>query len=176
METEFPLELAALRAKLEVEALPPGLYMLCREGRVVYVGQAERPAERIAQHRVEGKAFDAVYGLPCPPESRNLLEGYVIRALRPSLNRGRGPKTNPDAVLATFPHVAALGPVSDDEPCRNIQVTETCWASVKQRALDERVTVREVVERAVQQYLAPSSVVPRASRRDPVIEKMDEPC
>jgi hypothetical protein len=39
------------------------------------------------------------------------------------------------------------------EKCRNVRVGEDVWARLKQRALDERVTVREVTERAVSAYL-----------------------
>lgn len=39
------------------------------------------------------------------------------------------------------------------EKCRNIRVGEDVWVRVKQRALDERVTVREVAERAFHAYL-----------------------
>jgi hypothetical protein len=40
------------------------------------------------------------------------------------------------------------------EKRRTLQIGEPVWVGVKQRALDERVTVREVVERAVHAYLA----------------------
>jgi hypothetical protein len=39
------------------------------------------------------------------------------------------------------------------EKSRNLRVSEAVWVRLKQKALDERVTVREVTERAVHQYL-----------------------
>ena len=36
---------------------------------------------------------------------------------------------------------------------RSLQVSDECWRKLKQRALDEGVTVREVVELAVYRYL-----------------------
>ncbi len=39
------------------------------------------------------------------------------------------------------------------EKPRTIAIGEDVWARLKQRALDERVTLREVVERAAGQYL-----------------------
>jgi hypothetical protein len=37
---------------------------------------------------------------------------------------------------------------------RNVTVSEAMWVRLKQRALDERVTLREVVERAVYWYVS----------------------
>lgn len=39
--------------------------------------------------------------------------------------------------------------------CRSIRISEGLWVQLKQRALDERVTLREVLERAAHQYLGP---------------------
>ncbi len=38
---------------------------------------------------------------------------------------------------------------------RNVAIDEAMWVRLKQRALDERVTLREVVERACVSYLGP---------------------
>ena len=35
----------------------------------------------------------------------------------------------------------------------NVRISDESWAKLKQRALDERCTLREIVERAAHQYL-----------------------
>jgi hypothetical protein len=59
---------------------------------------------------------------------------------------------------------------------RSLQVSEACWVRLKQCALDERVTVRDVVERAVCQYFPQASVVggpPTRSHPAPVVTGRD---
>lgn len=50
------------------------------------------------------------------------------------------------------------------EKCRNVRIGEDVWARVKQRALDERVTVREVAERAFHQYLGVDGALGASTR------------
>jgi len=49
---------------------------------------------------------------------------------------------------------------------RNIRVSEAMWVRLKQRALDERCTLLEIVERAGHMYLA---AVPGASAAKAVV-------
>lgn len=71
-----------------------------------------------------------------------------------------GSPGGPDSVAMANPAWSGLvvdGLISECEnafmeKCRNFRVGEAVWVVVKQRALDERVTVREVVERAVYAY------------------------
>ena len=68
----------------------PGVYFLCHAGAVVYVGQSTKPMQRVIQHQLAGKTFDAVYFLACPEDELDWLESSFIHALQPPLN-GRDP-------------------------------------------------------------------------------------
>ncbi|WP_137138681.1 GIY-YIG nuclease family protein [Azospirillum brasilense] len=74
-----------LREISEVWRICPGVYFLCKNGEVVYVGQSVSPASRIASHD-KNKDFDQVYFLPCPEFELNRVEAAFIRYLRPRLN------------------------------------------------------------------------------------------
>jgi hypothetical protein len=67
------------------EILRTGIYFLCREGALLYVGQSVNATTRVAEHyrRYE---FDSVFFLPWPADDLNRIEGALIRALRPALN------------------------------------------------------------------------------------------
>lgn len=64
----------------------PGVYFLCHAGAVVYVGQSTKPMQRVIQHQLAGKTFDAVYFLACPQDELDWLESSFIHALQPPLN------------------------------------------------------------------------------------------
>jgi len=61
-----------------------GIYFLCHEQEVVYVGQSVNIAARITAHT--DKRFDKVFFLPWPKDDLNRVEGAFIRTLRPPLN------------------------------------------------------------------------------------------
>lgn len=65
-----------------------GIYFLCSNGRVVYVGQAVCVHSRVSTHMVtdKGDKVDAVFFLPWPAEDLNNIEGALIRALKPERN------------------------------------------------------------------------------------------
>jgi hypothetical protein len=67
------------------ECLRTGIYFLCRDGALLYVGQSVNAAGRIAEHyrRYE---FETVYFLPWPADDLNRMEAALIRALRPPMN------------------------------------------------------------------------------------------
>ena len=70
------------------ELMRSGIYFLCRDSALLYVGQSVNVAQRIVEHfrRYE---FDAVFFLPWPADDLNRLEAALIRHLRPPLN-GKG--------------------------------------------------------------------------------------
>ena len=91
--------------------LRSGVYLLSREGRVVYVGQSKCPLARIAAHRslarkrvpwwlpIRGVIFDKAEVIPCHPDRIDALERGLIELYRPPNNR----QHNPDYVEAPPP-------------------------------------------------------------------------
>ena len=79
------LQLAAKRLVMVSEVV--GIYFLCREDVVVYVGQSLDVASRIKQHL--GKVFDRAFCLPCPASQLNRVEAAFISLLKPEYNLGK---------------------------------------------------------------------------------------
>ena len=81
------------------EILRQGVYLLSREGRVVYVGQSKCMLARIYAHRnlarkrvpswlpIRGVVFDTVEVIPCHPDRIDALERGLIDLYRPVCNR-----------------------------------------------------------------------------------------
>lgn len=68
------------------------VYFLCRDNKVVYVGQSKTPATRIAVHDSSSeKVFDRVYILPTPDYQLDYVESAFIHHLKPEYN---GKNTN----------------------------------------------------------------------------------
>jgi hypothetical protein len=67
------------------EILRTGIYFLCRDGALLYIGQSVNAAGRVAEHyrRYE---FESVFFLPWPADDLNRIEAALIRTLRPTLN------------------------------------------------------------------------------------------
>lgn len=67
------------------EILRTGVYFLCRDMALLYVGQSRNAASRIGEHyrRYE---FDQVLFLPWPADDLDRIEAALIRSLRPPLN------------------------------------------------------------------------------------------
>jgi hypothetical protein len=63
---------------------PPGVYFLCQDNDIVYVGQSINLGARLAQH-VQDKVFDKVYFLPT--EDYNQVEADYIKILKPKYNK-----------------------------------------------------------------------------------------
>lgn len=79
-----------LRDITRVVTIGSGIYFLCKLGSVVYVGQSQFAAARIATHIKENiKDFDAVYFFPWPSDQLDEAEGAFIRALNPPMNGRR---------------------------------------------------------------------------------------
>lgn len=68
-----------------------GIYFLCYQSRLQYIGQSINAVPRVADHQ-SSKRFDASYFLPWPKHDLNRIEGALIRALKPSLNGRHGPR------------------------------------------------------------------------------------
>lgn len=100
--TAPPLSIALLGNLLHVPitATCSGVYFLCADDEVVYVGQALHVISRIANHICEGvKQFDLsrVYFLPCPVGELNEVERQWIQALKPRYNRHGLPRSHAQA-------------------------------------------------------------------------------
>ena len=85
---EVPETIRLNKHLIEVEnhQVPSGVYFLCKDGEVVYVGQSVDVPSRVSSHRKDGKNFESVYMIPLPKEDLNSVEGALIRLLRPKLN------------------------------------------------------------------------------------------
>lgn len=88
-QQEPPVCLRALHDKLrqfmDMEGYG-GIYFLCKEGQLIYVGQSTNIPARIATHRGSGKSFTHAYWIPCPRDQMDEVEGALIRHLKPPLN------------------------------------------------------------------------------------------
>ena len=75
-----------------IELCPPvpfvGVYFLCKNGDVVYVGQSVNVVSRVAQHRVEKKKdFDSVYWVEVEEDRLIYEEWKYIEYYNPIYNR-----------------------------------------------------------------------------------------
>jgi hypothetical protein len=93
----FNLQSIALSGKAMVsvkdilEAAEPyedlsGVYFLVRGAIVVYVGQSVSIHVRIRTHISDGRIFDRVAYIKCPPEKLDLLESLYIHHINPEEN------------------------------------------------------------------------------------------
>lgn len=75
--------------ELPMEEIEAGIYFLCTDMDVMYIGQSTSLHGRITEHRYseakKGK-WVRVFFLPCLASELNHLEGALIRALAPPLN------------------------------------------------------------------------------------------
>jgi len=90
-ETIIPLELIAIRDLFELPmsriTTPPGVYFLCQDGKIMYIGQSVNVASRIVSHvKEKAKKFNSVFFIPCPINRLDDLEGALIRKYKPELN------------------------------------------------------------------------------------------
>jgi len=70
-----------------------GIYFLCLEDSVVYVGQSEKILQRAITH-LNGKEFDRILYIPIPDDGQDLMsiEGAFIRTLKPKYNHDKNGK------------------------------------------------------------------------------------
>lgn len=112
---ELPPELASTETLYRLPDLThrmvPGVYFLCRDKRIVYIGQSGNVAARLSWHVSAGKLFDSAYFIACPLENLNAMETALIKKYKPELNiagvqegprgpRKKRPQTTP---LEPFP-------------------------------------------------------------------------
>lgn len=64
----------------------PGIYFLCHNGKVVYVGQTGRTVARRVHHHCESKVFDSAFCIRLDPLDLNYVESELIKALMPTYN------------------------------------------------------------------------------------------
>lgn len=62
------------------------VYFLCRENKVVYVGQAQNVHSRLVEH-MRDKVFDAVFYIRVPAQRMNKIESALIGYLNPEYNK-----------------------------------------------------------------------------------------
>jgi predicted GIY-YIG superfamily endonuclease len=88
-DDEIPIEISRIHSlfKLPKTLFNSGscIYFLCREEKVVYVGQAENVHHRLIQH-IKTKEFDSVYYLRVPYHKMNIIESSLIAYLKPEYN------------------------------------------------------------------------------------------
>lgn len=83
--TEPPEEIKNESNLIQVPAgYPPGVYFLCQDKNIVYVGQTGNLGSRLAQH-LQDKIFDKVYFIPTEDYGR--VEAEYIRKLKPKYNK-----------------------------------------------------------------------------------------
>jgi hypothetical protein len=75
------------------------IYFLCKNDKVVYVGQAENVHQRLVEH-MKTKDFDAVFYLRVPAHKMNKIETALISYLKPEYNKTSLNSGNKDASLA----------------------------------------------------------------------------
>jgi len=75
------------------------IYFLCKDEKVVYIGQAENVHQRLVEH-MKVKEFDSVFYLRVPAHKMNKIETALISYLKPKYNRTSLNSGNKDASLA----------------------------------------------------------------------------
>lgn len=76
--------------KLPIDLLntPSGIYFLCLNNSIQYIGQAKNIAYRVIGHFAENKKeFDSVYYIECPIQSLDSIERLLISYFKPPLNK-----------------------------------------------------------------------------------------
>ena len=125
-----PLELRAIAGMLIPISMQscesvgcPGVYFLCHEGNVVYVGQSGNVFGRIGAH-LGDKTFDSVFFARVPQSDLDFVEGELIRTLSPKYNHNKAGKL----VTPRFVDVAEY------------ESSISCVAAVRSVACDEDVS------------------------------------
>ncbi len=76
-----------------------GVYLLLRQGRVVYVGSSRNCAQRIKDHRTAGRPFDKAFYIYAEEAERAALEVVLIRQLAPEQNKIWNRASNPIGLI-----------------------------------------------------------------------------
>lgn len=100
---DIPIEISKIDSlfKLPKSLFNSGscIYFLCKNEKVVYVGQAENVHQRLVEH-MKTKDFDAVFYLRVPAHKMNKIELALISYLKPLYNRTGINTVNKDTSLA----------------------------------------------------------------------------
>lgn len=89
---EVPVELSQLGDDLfelpfDYINTPPGIYFLCKDNKIMYVGQSTSIVSRIATHIKENtKQFDRIFFIVCPAHKLDEIETELIKRFYPPLN------------------------------------------------------------------------------------------
>lgn len=84
---KIPAQLIPLNVQEHFMApVTPCVYFLCREDRIVYIGQSINISQRMAQH-IPYKNFDRVFYINVHAEDLNAVESELIEYYNPELNR-----------------------------------------------------------------------------------------
>jgi hypothetical protein len=80
--------LSARRGAVERGSAQPliGVYLLLRNGRIVYVGSSLDMPKRVAAHRSNGRPFDKAFYIATTAKERVALERVLIRIIDPAQN------------------------------------------------------------------------------------------
>jgi hypothetical protein len=123
----IPVEIATIAASLipislqSAESVPlSGVYFLCHEAKVVYVGQSGNVFQRVGCH-LGVKTFDSVWFMRVPVSDLDFVEGELIRTLSPKYNitkGGRlvGPRTSSVKCKESIDSVRAVSALSEENP------------------------------------------------------------
>lgn len=85
---EIPQELCSIKEIFQLPAdglVPPCVYFLCKDKKIVYIGQSMCLNKRIETHQKE-KDFNSVFFIPVPVSQLLEIEGAMIKHFRPPLN------------------------------------------------------------------------------------------
>jgi len=112
---KVPVELAEVERLYDItgEYRRTGIYFLCLENKIQYIGQAKCAASRIKSH-LKDKVFDQVLFLPWPGDDLDRIEGALIRHFKPPLNGRLGPNKTLVAPGVFTTDEAALKEVFDE--------------------------------------------------------------
>jgi hypothetical protein len=91
-----------------------GIYFFCYKSRVVYVGQSQNVAVRVASHT--DKLQDHVFYLPVPPAELDDVESAFIRALNPPYNGNEGVGARDNGALALERNAPEFDPTAVGSP------------------------------------------------------------
>lgn len=96
----------------------PGVYLLFKDQRLVYVGRSKNPPNRISSHRKNGRPFDHAVYLTCKAADVAWIERALIEAMNPPQNKMGvvNPQPEPEAapVVPIRPQIRYIEPARED--------------------------------------------------------------
>lgn len=95
-----------------------GVYFLCKNKEIVYIGQSKSIFKRVPAHTE--KEYDSAYFIPAPIDSLNNIEGALIRFFRPKLNNGINEAGNGGAPRGSVPDLQTIKSIMVERPAPSI--------------------------------------------------------